>query len=750
MASMLRFDGRVVLVTGAGGGLGRAYALAFAERGASVVVNDLGGDFTGVGKSSFAADKVVEEIRRKGGKAVANYDTVEEGEKIVKTALDAFGRIDIVINNAGILRDRSFSRISDGDWDIIQRVHLRGSFLVTRAAWDHMKKQNFGRIIMTSSASGIYGNFGQANYCAAKLGLLGLSNCLAVEGKKNNIHCNTIAPAAGSRMTQTILPEDLLEALKPDYVAPLVLWLCHESCEENGGLFEVGAGWIGKLRWERSLGALVRQKTQPMTPEAVKANWTKICDFDNATKPRSIQESIGSIVEALNKINSGEGVSANQTSHAASAAPSGFAGAIGHKLPPSYASYAELDTIMYALGVGASVKEPKDMKFIYEGSSDFSCLPTFGVILAQKSVMGGGLAEIPGLSINLAKILHGEQYLELYKPIPRAGKLRCEPLVVDIMDKGSGLVLLLDVYSYSEEELICYNQFSIFVVGSGGFGGKRTSDKAKAAVAVPDRPPDAVLTDATSLNQAALYRLSGDWNPLHIDPNFASLAGFDKPILHGLCTFGFSARHVLQQFADNDVSRFKAIKVRFAKPVYPGQTLQTEMWKEGNRIHFQTKSELVFPPPSHTLYKVQETGDIVISNAYVDLVPVSAVSAKTPSEGSGLQSTLVFKEIGRRLQDIGQEVVKKVGAVFEWHITKGENPAAKWTIDLKTGSGKVYQGPAKGSADVTITLSDDDFMEVVLGKLDPQKAFFSGRLKARGNILLSQKLQMILKDYAKL
>ncbi|XP_040097629.1 peroxisomal multifunctional enzyme type 2 isoform X1 [Oryx dammah] len=736
MASTLRFDGRVVLVTGSGGGLGRAYALAFAERGASVVVNDLGGDFAGVGKDSLAADKVVEEIRRKGGKAVANYDSVEEGEKIVKTALDAFGRIDIVINNAGILRDRSFSRISDEAWDIIQRVHLRGSFLVTRAAWDHMKKQNFGRIIMTSSASGIYGNFGQANYCAAKLGLLGLSNCLAVEGKKNNIHCNTIAPTAGSRMTQTILPEDLLEALKPDYVAPLVLWLCHESCEENGGLFEVGAGWIGKLRWERSLGALVRQRTQPMTPEAVKANWTKICDFDNATKPRSIQESIGNIVEALNKINSGGEVSANPTSHATSAATSEFAGAIGHKFPPFYSSYAELDTIMYALGVGASIKEPKDMKFIYEGSSDFSCLPTFGVILAQKSIMSGGLAEIPGLSINLAKVLHGEQYLELYKPIPRTGKLRCEAIVADILDKGSGLVILVDVYAYSGEELICYNQFSIFVVGSGGFSGKRTSDKAKAAVAIPDRPPDAVLTDTTSLNQAALYRLSGDWNPLHIDPNFASLAGFDKPILHGLCTFGFSARHVLQQFADNDVSRFKAIKVRFAKPVYPGQTLQTEMWKEGNRIHFQTK--------------VQGTGDIVISNAYVDLVPASAISAKTPSEGAGLQSTLVFEEIGRRLQGIGQEVVKKVGAVFEWHITKGESPAAKWTIDLKTGSGKVYQGPAKGSADVTITLSDEDFMEVVLGKLDPQKAFFSGRLKARGNILLSQKLQMILKDYAKL
>ncbi|XP_072813997.1 peroxisomal multifunctional enzyme type 2 isoform X3 [Vicugna pacos] len=736
MASPLRFDGRVVLVTGAGGGLGRAYALAFAERGASVVVNDLGGDFKGVGKGSSAADKVVEEIRRKGGKAVANYDSVEAGEKVVKTALDAFGRIDVVINNAGILRDRSFGRISDEDWDIIHRVHLRGSFLVTRAAWDHMKKQNFGRIIMTSSASGIFGNFGQANYSAAKLGLLGLSNTLALEGKKNNIHCNTIAPTAASRMTQTILPQDLMDVLKPDYVAPLVLWLCHENCEENGGLFEVGAGWIGKLRWERTLGAIVRQRNQPMTPEAVQANWTKICDFDNAAKPQRIQESFDTIVGALSKIDSDGEVMANRTSHVSSAATSGIAGAVGHKLPPFSSSYTELDTIMYALGVGASMKEPKDLKFIYEGSSDFSCLPTLGVIMAQKSIMGGRLAEIPGLSINLAKVLHGEQYLELYKPLPRAGELKCEAVVADVLDKGSGLVLLMDVYSYSGEELICYNQFSIFVVGSGGFGGKRTSDKVKAAVAIPNRPPDAVLTDTTSLNQAALYRLSGDWNPLHIDPNFASLAGFDKPILHGLCTFGFSARHVLQQFADNDVSRFKAIKVRFAKPVYPGQTLQTEMWKEGNRIHFQTK--------------IQETGDIVISNAYVDLVPTSDILAKTPSEGGELQSTLVFEEIGRRLQGIGQEVVKKVNAVFEWHITKGGNTAAKWTIDLKNGSGKVYQGPAKGSADTTITLSDEDFIDVVLGKLDPQKAFFSGRLKARGNIMLSQKLQMILKDYAKL
>lgn len=473
-----------------------------------------------------------------------------------------------------------------------------------------------------------------------------------------------------------------------------------------------------------------------MTPEAVKANWKKICDFDNASKPQSIQDSTGSILEVLSKVDSEGGVAANHTSHAASAATAGFAGAIGYKLSSCSSTYTQLETIMYALGVGASVKDPKDVKFLYEGSSDFSCLPTFGVIIAQKLMMNGGLAEIPGLSINFAKVLHGEQYLELYKPLPTSGTLRCEAVVADVLDKGSGVVILMDVYSYSGKELICYNQFSLFLVGSGGFGGKRTSDKVKEAVAVPNRPPDNVLTDTTSLNQAALYRLSGDWNPLHIDPNFANLAGFDKPILHGLCTFGFSARHVLRQFCENDVSRFKTIKARFAKPVYPGQTLQTEMWKEGDRIHFQTK--------------VQETGDVVISNAYVDLLPASATLAKTPSVGGELQSALVFEEIGRRLKDVGREVVKKVNAVFEWHITKGGATAAKWTIDLKSGSGQVYRGPARGSADTTIIISDEDFMEVVLGRLDPQKAFFSGRLKARGNIMLSQKLQMILKDYAKL
>jgi (3R)-3-hydroxyacyl-CoA dehydrogenase / 3a,7a,12a-trihydroxy-5b-cholest-24-enoyl-CoA hydratase / enoyl-CoA hydratase 2 len=249
--SELRFDNKVAIVTGAGNGLGRSYALLLASRGAKVVVNDLGGSVSGVSQKDAArpADVVVNEIKKAGGQAVANYDSVEFGEKIVKTAVDAFGTVDIVVNNAGILRDASFMKMSELDWDLIMKVHLKGAFSVTKAAWNIMREKSYGRIINTGSSSGIYGSFGQVNYATAKLGLWGFTQSLAKEGEKRNIKCNCIAPLAGTRMTETVMPKEVTNALKPEFVAPFVAYLCHDSLQDSGALYEVGAGYIAKQRW---------------------------------------------------------------------------------------------------------------------------------------------------------------------------------------------------------------------------------------------------------------------------------------------------------------------------------------------------------------------------------------------------------------------------------------------------------------------------------------------------------------------
>lgn len=294
----LRFDDRVVIVTGAGNGLGKSHALAFGARGAKVVVNDLGGSATGEGADKRAADQVVDEIIAAGGEAVASHDSVTDGEKIVQCALDNFGRLDVLINNAGILRDKSFHKMTEEDWDLVYNVHVKGAFKISHAAWPHLRDQEYGRLIFTASAAGIYGNFGQANYSMAKLGLHGLCQTLAIEGQKRNIVCNTIAPIAGSRLTATIMPPEILDQLKPELVTPLVLKLCHESHRDTGGLYEVGAGWVGKLRWERTRGHGF-PVSQTLTPEAVVEQWASIVDFDNADHPGGGQEALMTIVGNL-------------------------------------------------------------------------------------------------------------------------------------------------------------------------------------------------------------------------------------------------------------------------------------------------------------------------------------------------------------------------------------------------------------------------------------------------------------------
>lgn len=292
---VLRFDGKVVVVTGAGAGLGKAYAVAFAERGAKIVVNDLGGSHTGSGASSKAADVVVEELKAKGAEAVANYNSVEDGDKIIQTAIDAFGQVDILINNAGILRDVSFAKMTDGDWDLISAVHLRGVYKCTKAAWPHMQGNKFGRIINVTSAAGVYGNFGQVNYSTAKSGILGFTKSCALEGAKKNVLSNAICPLAASRMTETVLPKDMLAKMQPDAVVPLALALCHEGSSINGEVIEAGGGWFAKIRINRAKGTFL---DGTISPEQIQESWDKITDFSDSIHPTVIAESMMSMMEA--------------------------------------------------------------------------------------------------------------------------------------------------------------------------------------------------------------------------------------------------------------------------------------------------------------------------------------------------------------------------------------------------------------------------------------------------------------------
>ncbi|MCY1390563.1 putative short-chain type dehydrogenase/reductase [compost metagenome] len=300
MSESVRFEDKVVIVTGAGGGLGRAHALLFARHGARVVVNDLGGSAQGEGANASAADRVVAEIRAAGGTAVANHDSVTDGDKIVQNALDAFGRVDVVVNNAGILRDKSFHKMEDSDWDLVYRVHVEGAYKVTRAAWPHLREQNYGRVIFTASTSGIYGNFGQSNYGMAKLGLYGLTRTLALEGRKNNILVNAIAPTGGTRMTEGLIPPHVFEQLKPELVSPLVVFLSSEQCQDTSGLYEVGGGWMGKVRWERSLGVGFDPR-EGFAVEDVAANWAQIGNFENAVHPADNIEALQQMMLNLQK-----------------------------------------------------------------------------------------------------------------------------------------------------------------------------------------------------------------------------------------------------------------------------------------------------------------------------------------------------------------------------------------------------------------------------------------------------------------
>ncbi|KAK8931867.1 Multifunctional beta-oxidation protein [Metarhizium anisopliae] len=583
------FTGKVALVTGGGAGIGRAYCLAFAKYGATIVVNDL-----------MNPDDVVNEIKKAGGKAVGVKASAEDGDTVVKAAIDNFGRIDIIVNNAGILRDKAFTNMDDSLWDPVFNVHLRGTYKVTKAAWPYFLKQKYGRVINTTSTSGIYGNFGQANYAAAKCGILGFSRALAIEGQKYNIFVNTIAPNAGTAMTATVMPPEMVQAFKPDYIAPLILALCGDSCPDpTGGLYEVGSGWCGKTRWQRTGGHGFPVNVK-LVPEEVVKHWKDIVNFDDdrVDNPEKTQDSMmkimGNMGNVVEKVD--EPAASNEYLDAIKAV-------IGKEGPPVEFKFEERDSILYNLGLGAKHTE---LKYVFEGAEDFQVLPTFGVIPIFTAEMPFDFGNIiPNFSPMM--LLHGEQYLEIRKfPLPTSGTLESRGKLVEVVDKGNAAVVKTALTTVNKEtgEDVFYSEMTAFVRGSGGFDGpKKGQDRGAATAphAIPKRAPDAVVESKTDENQAAIYRLSGDYNPLHIDPSFAKMGGFKRPILHGLCFFGVAGKAIYETFGP-----FKNIKVRFAGTVDPGQTLITEMWRDGNKVIFQTK--------------IKETGKLAIGGAGVELL----------------------------------------------------------------------------------------------------------------------------------
>jgi NAD(P)-dependent dehydrogenase (short-subunit alcohol dehydrogenase family) len=297
----IRFDDRVAVVTGAGGGLGRAHALLLASRGAKVVVNDLGGTTDGTGADQTPAQKVVDEIKAAGGEAVPDYHSVSEwdsAQAIIQTALDAYGKIDILINNAGILRDKSFLKMDIEDYRIIMAVHLDGTFFCTKAAFPHMRENNYGRVLFTISAAGVYGNFGQTNYGAAKMGMVGLMNCLKLEGAKYNIMVNCLAPIAGTRLTATVMPPEMVDKLHPEWVSPMAVWLCSEQCAESGKTFTAGAGYFSRALILEAPGIFL-DIDKDLTVEMVAENIEKIKDATGAAEFNTLTEQTMKVLSHL-------------------------------------------------------------------------------------------------------------------------------------------------------------------------------------------------------------------------------------------------------------------------------------------------------------------------------------------------------------------------------------------------------------------------------------------------------------------
>lgn len=388
-------------------------------------------------------------------------------------------------------------------------------------------------------------------------------------------------------MTSTIWPQEMVDAFKPDFVAPAVVYLASEANTEHTKLLlEISGGWVAATRWQRS-GGHAFSHNKVCSAEDVQKKWSRISDWDpsRASWPATNQEAIEDIMSNIGQdgADDDEGGSGGED-YSDPEDPEIVAKAKKEPVEEGEFSYTEKDVILYALGIGATAK---DLDYTFEQADNFQALPTFGVVPQFISSGSIPLDWLPNFSPMM--LLHGEQYLSIKKPIPTSATLINKPRILEALDKGKAAAITTITQTVEKDsgEVVFENQSTVFIRGSGGFGGRKTGKDRGAASAAnkpPSRKPDFVATEKTSVDQAALYRLSGDFNPLHIDPNFAQVGGFDTPILHGLCSFGIAGKNIFQKYG-----AFKDIKVRFTGHVFPGETLETSMWKEGDKVIFTTR-----------------------------------------------------------------------------------------------------------------------------------------------------------------
>lgn len=566
---------KIVLITGAGAGLGKAHAMLLAKYGAIVVVNDI-----------RDPSPVVDEIHAAGGKAYADiHDASKDADSMISEIVKKFGRIDAIINNAGILRDKSFANMTDDQWNSVMQVHLMGTYKLCKAVWPYFSEQKSGHIVNITSTSGIYGSFGQANYSSAKMGILGLSRTLAIEGAKKNIKVNIVAPHAETAMTMTIFKSVDYNRFPPELVSPLLVLLCSNQCPTNGELYEVGGGWCGVTRLQTAKGLIAKDKDA--TPEYLRDHWKSVVDFSQGSVSCStIGEAVGHIFEQLGPAADDDEEEEEEEEEDDHEEEDRQLDSKGNEI----FKYTIRDVILYNLGVGAHADE---LQYVYENDSDFGPVETFGTVIPQriKTVLDFNTLL---KNFNPMLLLHGEHYLRIGQiPIPAHATVATLLFPVLVTNKGKKAALVVQgssSYDVSTGQEIFYNEMSLFNRGAQAIEEKEYKERPNFATinfqSPANKDPDFSVTIPTSTDQAAIYRLSGDYNPLHVDPEFAKGAKFPKPILHGLGYLGATVKAI----RDHYKRPICEIKCRFVGSVFPGDKLLIECWNSGGDVViFNTK-----------------------------------------------------------------------------------------------------------------------------------------------------------------